>query len=117
MNTTKSKHTRNLAGHIIGYARVSTADQDTTMQREALNAAGATKVFDDVASGAKADRPGLTAALTYLREGDTLAVWKLDRLGRSLPHLVQTVAELEQRGVGFRSLTENIDTTMSTATS
>lgn len=103
--------TRDLAGHVIGYARVSTADQDAAMQHEALNAAGAAKVFEDVASGAKADRPGLTAALAYLREGDTLAVWKLDRLGRSLPHLVQTVAELEQRGVGFRSLTESIDTT------
>ncbi|MBJ9698311.1 recombinase family protein [Burkholderia cenocepacia] len=100
-----------LAGHIIGYARVSTADQDATMQRQALDAAGAMKVFEDVASGAKADRPGLAAALAYLREGDTLAVWRLDRLGRSLPHLVQTVAELERRGVGFRSLTENIDTT------
>lgn len=98
-------------GHVIGYARVSTPDQDATMQREALNAAGAVKVFVDVASGAKADRPGLAAALAYLREGDTLAVWKLDRLGRSLPHLVQTVAELAQRGVGFRSLTESIDTT------
>lgn len=64
-----------------------------------------------MASGAKADRLSLSAALAYLREGDTLTVWKLDRLGRSLPHLVQTVAELEQRGVGFRSLTESIDTT------
>lgn len=104
-------YTHDLAGHVIGYARVSTADQDAAMQREALNAAGVVKVFEDVASGAKADRPGLTAALAYLRKGDTLAVWKLDRLGRSLPHLVQTVAELEQRGVGFRSLTESIDTT------
>ena len=81
------------------------------MQREALQVAGALKVFEDVASGAKADRPGLAAALAYLRDGDTLAVWKLDRLGRSLPHLVQMVAELEKRGVGFRSLTEGIDTT------
>lgn len=98
-------------GHVIGYARVSTPDQDTAMQRDALQKAGAARVFEDVASGAKADRPGLEAALAYLREGDTLAVWKLDRLGRSLPHLVQTVAELAQRGVGFRSLTESIDTT------
>ncbi|MBU9348635.1 recombinase family protein [Burkholderia multivorans] len=97
--------------HVVGYARVSTAEQDATLQREALQAAGAVKVFEDVASGAKADRPGLDAALAYLREGDILAVWKLDRLGRSLPHLVQTVAELAARGVGFRSLTENIDTT------
>lgn len=105
-------YTRDLVGgKVIGYARVSTAEQDTAMQRDALQAAGALKVFEDVASGAKADRPGLAAALEYLRDGDTLAVWKLDRLGRSLPHLVQTVAELEKRGVGFRSLTENIDTT------
>jgi DNA invertase Pin-like site-specific DNA recombinase len=105
-------YTRDLVGgKTIGYARVSTAEQDTAMQRSALQAAGALKVFEDVASGAKAGRPGLAAALAYLRDGDTLAVWKLDRLGRSLPHLVQTVAELEKRGVGFRSLTENIDTT------
>lgn len=105
-------YTLDLAGgKIIGYARVSTADQDTAMQREALLKTGSLKVFEDVASGAKADRPGLAAALAYLRDGDTLTVWKLDRLGRSLPHLVQTVAELEKRGVGFRSLTESIDTT------
>ena len=100
-----------IAGHVIGYARVSTADQDTALQRDALLKAGADRVFEDVASGAKAERPGLAAALAYLREGDTLAVWKLDRLGRSLPHLVQTVAELAARGIGFRSLTESIDTT------
>lgn len=100
-----------MTGQAIGYARVSTTEQDTTMQREALQAAGVAKVFEDVASGAKAARPGLEAALAYLREGDTLAVWKLDRLGRSLPHLVQTVADLASRGVGFRSLTESIDTT------
>lgn len=112
MRDAKDPGTRELiGGQVIGYARVSTAEQDTTMQREALQAAGAAKVFEDVASGAKADRPGLDAALAYLRDGDTLAVWKLDRLGRSLPHLVQTVAELAQRGVGFRSLTESIDTT------
>lgn len=97
--------------HLVGYARVSTADQNTALQREALQAAGVAQVFEDVASGAKADRPGLTTALAYLRAGDTLTVWKLDRLGRSLPHLVQTVAELSTRGVGFRSLTEAIDTT------
>ncbi|EQD74022.1 resolvase domain-containing protein, partial [mine drainage metagenome] len=100
-----------IAGHLVGYARVSTSDQDTALQRDALHAAGVAKVFEDVASGAKADRPGLAAARAYLREGDTLIVWKLDRLGRSLPHLVQTVTELAQRGVGFRSLTEAIDTT------
>lgn len=102
-----------LQGQVIGYARVSTSDQDAALQRDALEKAGAAKVFEDVASGARTDRPGLAAALAYLRDGDTLAVWKLDRLGRSLPHLVQTVAELARRGVGFRSLTESIDTTTS----
>ena len=100
-----------IAGHVVGYARVSTADQDATLQTDALRHAGAVRVFEDVASGAKDDRPGLAAAVAYLREGDTLAVWRLDRLGRSLPHLVQTVDELAKRGVGFKSLTESIDTT------
>ena len=68
-------------------------------------------VFEDTVSGAKTDRPGLAAALAYLRDGDVLAVWRLDRLGRSLPHLIETVGTLEARGVGFRSLTEAIDTT------
>jgi DNA invertase Pin-like site-specific DNA recombinase len=106
-----TKNAEAIGGQIIGYARVSTAEQDTAMQRQALTAAGAAQVFEDVSSGAKADRPGLAAALAYLRRGDTLAVWKLDRLGRSLPHLVQTIADLETRGVGFLSLTEAIDTT------
>ena len=95
---------------LIGYARVSTNDQDLALQVDALNTAGCEKVFTDKASGAKAERPGLDQALDYLREGDVLAVWRLDRLGRSLPHLVSTVAALEARGVGFRSLTESIDT-------
>ncbi|WP_079868509.1 recombinase family protein [Pseudomonas aeruginosa] len=97
-------------GHVIGYARVSTEGQDLALQIDALESAGATRIFQDVASGAKAERPGLDQALDYLREGDVLAVWRLDRLGRSLPHLVSTVAALEARGVGFRSLTESIDT-------
>ena len=95
----------------LGYARVSTLDQDPTLQLDALAAVGCAKVFEDRASGARADRPGLRQALDYVRDGDVLIVWKLDRLGRSLPHLIETVAALEKRGVGFRSLTEAIDTT------
>ena len=96
---------------LIGYARVSTAEQDTALQTDALRNAGCERGFEDTASGAKADRPGLADALAYLRDGDVLVVWRLDRLGRSLPHLIETVGKLEARGVGFRSLTENIDTT------
>jgi DNA invertase Pin-like site-specific DNA recombinase len=96
---------------LVGYARVSTWEQDPALQRDALAAAGCAKLFEDRASGARADRPGLSQALGFLREGDVLVVWKLDRLGRSLPHLVETVGMLAERGVGFRSLTEAIDTT------
>lgn len=95
----------------VGYARVSTADQDPALQHDALLAAGCEKVFEDRASGARADRAGLQAALAYVREGEVLVVWKLDRLGRSLPHLIETVTSLARRGVGFRSITEAIDTT------
>ncbi len=95
----------------VGYARVSTLDQDTGLQLDALAAAGCVKVFEDHASGARADRVGLRQALDYVRDGDVLIVWKLDRLGRSLQHLIETVAGLEKRGVGFRSITEAIDTT------
>ncbi|WP_283848455.1 recombinase family protein [Bradyrhizobium ivorense] len=99
---------------LIGYARVSTPDQNMAMQVEALKKAGCHRVFTDVASGAKSSRPGLDEALAYLRHGDTLVVWKLDRLGRSLSHLVQTVEDLRERGVGFRSLTDaGMDTTTS----
>jgi DNA invertase Pin-like site-specific DNA recombinase len=100
---------------LIGYARVSTAEQDLALQLDALHAAGTTHVFEDRGvSDAKTERPGLTDALLFLREGDTLVVWKLDRLGRSMTHLLQTVADLEGQGVGFQSLTENIDTTTPT---
>jgi DNA invertase Pin-like site-specific DNA recombinase len=95
----------------IGYARVSTIDQDPALQLDALAAAGCAKTFEDRASGARTDRDGLRRALDYVREGDVLVVWKLDRLGRSLPHLIETVAALDKRGVGFRSITEAIDTT------
>ena len=99
----------------VGYARISTAEQTLALQIDALAAAGTTRVFEDRGvSGAKAERPGLDDALRYLHEGDTLVVWKLDRLGRSMTHLLQTVAGLEARGMGFRSLTEAIDTTTPT---
>ncbi len=96
---------------LIGYARVSTPDQKLSLQHDALERAGCERVFDDQASGARTDRPGLAEALTYLRAGDTLVVWKLDRLGRSMSHLIEKIGELASRGIGFRSLTENIDTT------
>jgi DNA invertase Pin-like site-specific DNA recombinase len=107
------KNADTLAVANIGYARVSTIDQDPALQRDALAAAGCVKVFEDCASGARADRAGLHAALDYVRNGDVLIVWKLDRLGRSLPHLIETVIALEKRNVGFRSITEAIDTTTS----
>ena len=96
---------------LIGYARVSTPDQRLSLQYDALERAGCERVFDDQASGARTDRPGLAEALAYLRSGDTLVVWKLDRLGRSMSHLIEKIGELAVRGIGFRSLTENIDTT------
>ena len=98
---------------LIGYARVSTGEQNLTLQTDALKQAGCRRVFEDKVSGAKRDRPGLKAALEYVREGDTLLVWRLDRLGRSLKDLIELIAGLEKRGVGFRSLQESIDTTTS----
>ncbi len=95
----------------MGYARVSTAEQDPALQLDALEVAGCWRVFTDHASGSREDRPELAAALDSLRPGDTLVVWRLDRLGRSLPHLIDTVTGLRERGVGFRSVTEAIDTT------
>jgi DNA invertase Pin-like site-specific DNA recombinase len=94
----------------VGYVRVSTAVQDGALQRDALTKAGCGRFFEDKASGAKSDRPGLNDALGYVREGDVLVVWKLDRLGRSLPHLIETVTLLGRRGIGFKSLTEGVDT-------
>ncbi len=92
-----------------GYARVSTGEQTLNAQKDALRAAGFTEIFSDVASGAKTDRTGLEAAMAALQSGDTLVVARLDRLGRSMPHLVATVHELAARGVGFKSLAESID--------
>jgi DNA invertase Pin-like site-specific DNA recombinase len=97
----------------IGYARVSTHDQTLALQQDALQKAGVTRIFTDTASGAKAERKGLEEALSYLRAGDTLVVWRLDRLGRSLRDLIATITLLEERGIGFKSLTEQIDTTTS----
>jgi DNA invertase Pin-like site-specific DNA recombinase len=98
---------------LIGYARVSTHEQTLNLQQDALQQAGCNKIFTDTASGAKAERKGLDGALHYVRKGDTLVVWRLDRLGRSLPHLITTMTSLEEQGIGFKSLTENIDTTTS----
>lgn len=95
---------------LIGYARVSTQDQNLELQREALSKAGCKKVFEDKVSGTRADRPGLAKTLEMLREGDTLVVWKLDRLGRSVKQLVDLVGDLHKHGVQFRSLTDSIDT-------
>jgi len=98
-------------GHLLGYARVSTAEQNADLQTDELTAAGCWKVFADQASGARDRRPELDRVLEQLRPGDTLVVWRLDRLGRSLRHLIDTVTALDERGVGFRSLRESIDTT------
>jgi DNA invertase Pin-like site-specific DNA recombinase len=95
---------------LVGYARVSTLDQNLDLQMDALRTAGCERVFSDRTSGARADRPGLRDALEYIREGDIIVVWKCDRLSRSLAHLIETVQNLENRGIGFRSLTEGIDT-------
>jgi DNA invertase Pin-like site-specific DNA recombinase len=98
---------------LIGYARVSTTDQTLDLQKDALEKAGCTKIFTDTASGAKTEREGLDEALSHLREGDSLVVWRLDRLGRSLPHLIETITDLNNRKIGFKSITEAIDTTTS----
>lgn len=95
----------------IGYARVSTDGQDTALQIDALTSAGCVAIHQDQVSGSVKKRPGLDAALADLQSGDVLVVWRLDRLGRSLPHLLEVVMELADRGVGFQSLSDSIDTT------
>src|SRR5690606_29679635 len=96
---------------VLGYARVSTAHQNAEMQVEALRAAGAERIWTETMSGARDDRPQLAALFDYARAGDVLTVWRLDRLGRSLPHLLTIARDLQDRGIELRSLTEAIDTT------
>lgn len=98
---------------LIGYARGSSADQNLDLQHDALKGAGCEEIYSDIASGARSDRSELSKCLSYLRKGDMLVVWKLDRLGRSLRHLVNLIAEFETKGIGFKSLKESIDTTTS----
>jgi DNA invertase Pin-like site-specific DNA recombinase len=98
---------------LLGYARVSTTEQDASLQLDALHAAGCLKVFTDKASGSLDRRPQLDRLLDQLRPGDTLVVWRLDRLGRSLKHLIRLIEDLAENDVGFRSLTEGMDTTTS----
>ncbi len=96
---------------LIGYARVSTLDQNPALQMDALRAAGCQKIFTEKASGSHKNRPQLNAALDYLREGDTLVVWKLSRLARSLTQVIKTAAKINERGIALKVLTQNIDTT------
>src|ERR687891_2909590 len=98
---------------LIGYARVSTTEQHLHLQQDALTNAGCLKIYTDTISGTKSERKGLDDALSYIRGGDTLVVWRLDRLGRSLKDLIATMTMLDERKIGFKSLTENIDTTTS----
>lgn len=95
---------------LIGYARISTSEQSLNLQIDALKKEGCNKIFSDIASGAKTERKGLNEALNFLRKGDTLLVWRLDRLGRTVKHLIDTLNWLEEQGIGFKSLHENIDT-------
>jgi len=99
---------------LIGYMRVSTGEQSLDLQRDALARTGCERIYDDVCSGRATDRPGLSKALDAAREGDALVVWKLDRIGRSLPHVVGLVGDLQKRGVGLKVLTGDVDTTTAT---
>jgi len=111
MKDYSDSHTHDMHGGIrIGYARVSTDDQLLGLQIDALKAAGCVRIYQELASGKQADRPELAQALKALRRGDTLVVWRLDRLGRSLPHLVESVTAIEVLGASFESLTEKIET-------
>ena len=96
---------------LVGYARVSAEAQGLDLQNDALREAGCERLYSDVGSGAKVDRPGLRDALEYVRAGDTLVVWRMDRLGRSMSHLIEVVSRLDREDVGFRSLQEKVDTT------
>ncbi len=98
-----------MSGTRIGYTRVSTVAQTLDQQQAALDAAGVIKIFSDTMSGARDDRPGLAALMEYVRAGDTVVVWKLDRLGRNLPHILETVKTLTERGVTLVSVTDGID--------
>ena len=102
------------ASTVVGYARVSTITQTLEQQTEQLTAAGAGKIFSDVMSGARDDRPGFTECLKYLRDGDTLIVWRLDRLGRNMRSIVNTIHDLTERGITLRSLQDGVDTSTST---
>jgi len=99
---------------LIGYMRVSTGEQSLDLQRDALARTGCERIYDDVCSGRATDRPGLSKALDAAREGDALVVWKLDRIGRSLPHVVGLIGDLQKRGVGLKVLTGDVDTTTAT---
>lgn len=98
---------------LIGYARVSTDDQNLDLQKDALKNAGCERIFEDTQSGAKAKRPGLNAALEFARPGDTIVIWRLDRLGRTMKNLIELVSQLETSDIGLKSLQESLDTSSS----
>ena len=97
----------------LGYCRISTHDQNLNLQKDALEKEGCEKIFEDIVSGAKTERLGLNDLLSHIRKGDTLVVWRLDRLGRGLKHLIELINKLEEQGIAFKSITENIDTSTS----